>query len=75
MKKLKQKVHLGGSQPVNHSTLDFDSGHDLMVCGFKPHVGLHADGAEPAWDSLPLPLSAHPLLTLSLSLSKINQYT
>ena len=48
------------------STLGFGSGHDLVVCGFKPHIGLCADGAEPAWDSLSL--SAPPLLVLSFSL-------
>ena len=41
-------------QPV---TLDFGSGHDLMVREFKPHVRLCAGSAEPAWDSLSLPLS------------------
>ena len=29
---------LGGS--VKHLTLDFRSGHDLMVPEFEPHVGL-----------------------------------
>ena len=26
-------------------------------CEFEPHIGLYADSAEPAWDSLSLPLS------------------
>ena len=43
---------LGGS--VKHQTLDFSSGHDLPVPEIRPCVGLHADSAEPAWDSLSL---------------------
>ena len=43
---------------------------------FEPHVVLHADGVEPAWDSLSPLLSLPPSpLVLSLSLSKINKYT
>ena len=38
---------LGGS--VNSaSALGFNSGHELMICEFKPHVRLCADSAEPA---------------------------
>ena len=55
---------------VKRLTLDFGSGHDLMVREFKPHVRLWADSGEPVRDSLSPPLSASPLL--SLSLSKIN---
>ena len=44
-------------QWVEHPTLGFGSGHGLMVRGFEPHVGLRADGLEPAWDSLSLSLS------------------
>ena len=54
------------AQSLERPTPDFGSGHDHLVCEFKPHVGLYADSAEPAWDSLPAP----PLLTFSLSLSK-----
>ena len=43
---------------------DFGSGREL-----EPRVGLCADSAEPAWDSLSPP-SASPLLARSLSLSK-----
>ena len=45
---------------VKRLTLDFSSGHDLTVREFQPRVGLCADSAEPAWDSLcpsPSPLS------------------
>ena len=41
-------------------TLDFSSGHGLMVCEFEPHVRfcvISAESPEPAWDSLSLPLS------------------
>ena len=64
------------AQLVKCSTLGFSSGHDLMVCGFKPPVGLCLDSAELAWDSLSPSLSAPPQLSLSLSLSlslKINK--
>ena len=27
---------------------DFGSGHDLMVLGFKPYIGLCANSSEPA---------------------------
>ena len=50
---------------------DLGSGHDLTVHEFKPHIGLSADGAEPAWDSVLL--SAPPLLVLSISLSLKNK--
>ena len=58
------------SQQVKQLTLDFSSGHDLMVREFEPHIGLHTDSAEPAWDSLSL--SASPVLSVSLQISKIN---
>ena len=48
-------------------TLGFGSGHDLTVHGIKPRVGLRADNAEPAWDSLFPALSVPPLLVFSLS--------
>ena len=38
-------------------TLDFSSGHDLMVCELEPRVRLCADSAKPAWDSLCVSLS------------------
>ena len=49
------------AQSVGCLTLDFSSGHDLAVRGFEPHVGLHTDSAEPAWDSLPLSLYPSPV--------------
>ncbi|VFV17758.1 Hypothetical predicted protein, partial [Lynx pardinus] len=42
------------TQLVKHPTLDLGSGHDPMVHGFGPLIGLCADGVEAAWDSLPL---------------------
>ena len=50
------------------------SGHDLMVCEFKPHVGLSAVGADAASDPLSPSLSAPPLRMRPLSLSKINKH-
>ena len=63
---------MGGAwvtQSVERLTLDFGSGHDLIVREIEPHIRFHADGAEPAWDSLSPSLSAPPLLALSVSLS------
>ena len=48
-------MRLGGSVG-KHPTLDFGSGHDLMIREFESHVGLCADSKEPAWDSLSLSL-------------------
>ena len=56
------------AQSDEHPTLDFGSGHDLTVHEFESCIRLCADNTEPAWGSLS-PLSAPPLLTLSLSLS------
>ena len=58
------------AQSVKRPTLDLGSGYDLMVCGFRPYVGVHADSVEPAWDSLFPSLSAPPLLSLSLKINK-----
>ena len=60
--------HSWVAQLVKRLALDFGSGHDLMVREFESRVGLCADSAEPAWDSLSrsLPLSL-PVLSLSLS--------
>ena len=60
----------GGAQSPYCPILYLDSGHDLTVHGFKPHIGLYADTTEPAWDPLCPSLSAPPLLALYLCLSK-----
>ena len=53
------------AQLVKHPTLDFGSGHSLIVHGLKPHVGLCADSARTCLGfSLPL------TLPLSFFLSK-----
>ena len=53
------------AQTVKCPTLDFGSGHDLIVRGFEPHVGLCTDSEESAWDSLspslPPPACAYSL--------------
>ena len=46
------------AQSVKHPTLGFSSGHDLTVGEFEPCIGLRADNAEPAWDSLSPSLSS-----------------
>ena len=56
----------GVAHLVKRLTLGFGSGDDIKVHGFKPHVGLCADNAEPAWDSVSLPLCPS-LLTICLS--------
>ena len=62
------------AQLVKCPTLDFGSGHDLMVRGIEPCVGFWDGSKEPASDSLSLSpspsLSAPPLLVLTHSLSK-----
>ena len=65
-----------GAQSVKRLTLDFSSGHDLMVCGIEPHIGLYADSTEPAWDFLSpsLLVPAHLVCTVSVSFSKINKH-
>ena len=56
------------AQPVEGLTLDFGSGHDLLVRAFGSHIGLCADSTEPAWDSLSLSLCPSPVRALPLSL-------
>ena len=51
------------AQSVERPT--FGSGHDLMVCGFKPSVGLSAD-RQSLLRILCLSFSAPPALVLSL---------
>ena len=64
------------AKSVKHLPLDLGSGPDLMVCDIESRLGLWADCAEPASDSLSfslsLSLSAPLLCLLSLSL-KINK--
>ena len=66
------------AQSVEHLTLGFNSGHDVTVHKFEPHVRLHADSAEAAWDSVSLSLSSSlcpsPTCAVSVSL-KINKQT
>ena len=57
------------AQWVKFLTLDFGSGHDLMVCEIEPRTGLCAESTEPAWDSLSPSLFA-PARSLSLKTNK-----
>ena len=52
-------AHGKKGHPGSRPTLDFSSGRDLTACEFESRVGLHAIGAEPAWESLSPPLP-HP---------------
>ena len=54
------------AQSLKHPTLDFSSGHDVMVQELEPHVGLGTVSEKSGWDSLS---SLCPSHTLSLSLS------
>ena len=54
-------------QLLNGPTLGYGSGRGLAVREFEPCIGLCADSAGPAWDYVSVPLSAPPLLMLSLS--------
>ena len=54
-------------QAVKRPTLDFSSGHDPAVRGYKPQVGLCADNSEPgARFGFCVSLSAPPPLVLCL---------
>ena len=70
--KKKKKLFTGTwvAQLVMHPTLDLGSGHDLMVCEFKPQAGLCADSVKPAWDSLSLSLCPSPARLCSPSVSQ-----
>ena len=58
------------AQSVKCLTLDFGSGHHLVVLGFRPHVGLCADSMESALDPLSPSLPAPPPLVHSLPVSQ-----
>ena len=58
------------AQIVEQLTLDFGSGYDFMGREFKSHVRLHADSAEPSWDSRSIPLSLCPFPARARSLSQ-----
>ena len=58
-------------QLVKCPTLDFGSGHDLMVHEFEPHVRLCANSGESAWDSLsPVSPSLRPPSKINFFLKK-----
>ena len=58
------------AQLVNRLTLDLGSGHDLTVHEFELLIGLCADSAEPAWDSVSLSLFPSPTCYLSLKINR-----
>ena len=69
------------AQAVKCLTLDFGSGHGVMVQETEPDIGLHTDSTESAWDSLFLPISLCPspapthILSISLSQNKLKKIT
>ena len=57
------------AQLVKHVTLGVSSGHDLAALWVQALIELCAASTEPAWDSLPLPLSCpSPIHAVSISL-------
>ena len=68
----KQKSTWGAwvTQSVRCPALGFSLGHDLMVCGFQPCVGLCTDTMKPTWDPLLLPLFLPHLCCFCLSQNK-----
>ena len=50
------------AQLVKRLTLDFGSGHHLVVWEFEPCIGLYIESVEPASDSLSFSLSLPPCL-------------
>ena len=56
------------AQLVKHPTLDFSSGHDILVVRSSPTPGSMLS-VEPAWDSLSASLTVSGSQSLSLSLS------
>ena len=78
MQMLEKKKDRGAwvAQLVKQPILDFSSGHDLTVHGFKPCIRLCTDSMEPTWDSLPvsiLPLLVCAVCMRSLFSLKINK--
>ena len=57
------------AQSIKRLTLDFGSGHDLRVRGFKLHIGFCGVSMWSLLGILSLPLSAPAPLVVSLSLS------
>ena len=57
------------AQLLKCSGHDFDSGHDMKVCGIKPTVGLCSDSTEPAWDCLSPVSAPYALAHIRLSVS------
>ena len=60
------------AQLVNRLTLDFGSGHDLLVCQFEPPASGSLLTAQSLFGIPSLPLSAPPPLAFYRSL-KINK--
>ena len=58
---------------MKRPAVDFSLGHDLTVRGFEPRAGLHADSAEPAWDSLSLFLCPFLAHALSLTINELKK--
>ena len=60
--------------PVKHLTLDFGSGHDLMVVRLRPYVELHTECGACLGFSLSAPPQLPCMLSLSLSLKPLKDF-
>ena len=70
----------GGGEPggLRRLSVDFGSGHDLVVREFEPHVGVWADSSGPGacfGFCVSLSLCSSPAHTLSLSLKNKDSKT
>ena len=67
---VKKNMDFGGgawmAQKVKHPTPDLSSGRDLEVREIEPRVGLCADSAVTAWDSLSPSLSLSKQIKINL---------
>ena len=62
------------AQLVKHLTLDFDSGHDVMVYGTELHIGLCIEWGACLGFSLSLSLCPFPTLSFSLKINKLKKF-
>ena len=69
-------LRVGAPGWLGRLSANFGSGQDLVVRGFEPPVGLHADSSEPGPSfafCVSLSLCPSPVHALSLSVPKINK--
>ena len=70
-----KQYSLGAPGWLSHSNVQLLVSAQVTIsqfCEFELHIGLRADSAKPAWDSLFLSLSLCPSLTRAVSVSPVN---